>query len=147
MVLCPLSNEPEKTHKKIDPMRLELVEQMYRDNRTAREIQHAVVAQFKTTSRTARRYIEIVKKRLAKDCKRSPGAARARFEETALRIQRLAEEKGRLALALRAAERIAVICGAAAPKRVRHSGPGGGPIAVAGAVTAPVIFIPPESNE
>jgi hypothetical protein len=155
---------PEKPTK-IDPKRLDLVEQLYLKGKSSREIQRVVAAKYTCDRRTVRRYLRIVQGRLArqgsdedpKELARRRGAARARAEALLLEAFACARKMQRVVgsgedaevipqpdvkAMVSAAQRLMELDGVAAPTRLEHAGPGGGAISLG--LETGVVVLPPE---
>lgn len=113
---------------KIDRARLDRVEALYLAAHTEREIQKTVAVEFECSRRAVRKYLKIVRDRLAEQAKGAdPDAARARVEGMLLAAYRAAEighpERGPDPKAMvQAAKALGDLHGVMAPKKIEHSG-------------------------
>jgi hypothetical protein len=99
------------TPKRIAPERLALVEQMYLAGKARSRITSEVCERYGCSARNARRYIEIVEKRLAALPKPPPEATAQRVEAMLLEAYELARDSK---------QRVAVSLGAGAGSRVEE---------------------------
>jgi hypothetical protein len=113
---------------KIDRARLERVESLYLSAHSEREIQKLVADEFRCSRRAVRKYLKIVRDRLAEQVKGAdPDATRARVEGMLLAAYRAAEighpERGPDPKAMvQAARALGDLHGVNAPRKVEHSG-------------------------
>lgn len=125
--------------------RLDEVERRYLHGEDEREIQRVLAVEFHITRRQVRKYLALVKAKLAEHARaQDPEAARARIEGLLLNAYRRAEEgsakfgpdaRGMVA----AAKNLGDLYGVFAPRRHELTGPDGAPIAT----VARVVLLPP----